>query len=60
MVLMQDRSRFASDPLPQSDRSGEPLIVRMAFVVIKRLLAIAGRKLLRPEKPPQPYKRDPN
>ena len=31
---------------------------QMAFVVIKRLLAIVGRNLLRPEKPPQPYQRD--
>jgi hypothetical protein len=56
LVLMQDCSRVASDPLPQSDRSVEPFIVRMAFVVIKRLLAIVGRNLLRPEKPPQSYK----
>ena len=57
---MQDCSRVASDPLPQSDGSVEPFIVRMAFVVIKRLLAIVGRNLLRPEKPPHLYKRDLN
>ena len=33
---------------------------QMAFVIIKRLLAIVGRNLLRAEKPPQPYKRDLN
>jgi hypothetical protein len=52
MVLMQVWSRIASDAFPQSDRSGERLIVAMAFVVIEKLLAISARYPLRPEKPP--------
>ena len=55
IVLMQVWSRIASDTFPHPDRSGERLIAAVAFVVIKKLLAISARYPLRLEKPPARY-----